>query len=108
MWPFSGRIAKLETMNRVLTDAARKRSERIEELESQVGQLERQVAHWKQELDLALAAIERAKELETVAAQRAHLLNDKDAELATVREALTQCMLRLQELERGSASKHAR
>jgi hypothetical protein len=35
-WLFSGRNAKLETMNRILTDAARKRTERIEELERQV------------------------------------------------------------------------
>jgi hypothetical protein len=37
--PFSGRYEKLETMNRILTDAARKRAERIEELE-------RRVANW--------------------------------------------------------------
>ena len=49
--PFSGRCAKLETMNRILTDAARKRMERIQELENQLTQLERQVAHLKQELD---------------------------------------------------------
>ena len=42
---FGARNAKLETMNRILTDAARKRTERIEELEAQVAQLERQVAH---------------------------------------------------------------
>jgi predicted RNase H-like nuclease (RuvC/YqgF family) len=96
---FSGRIAKLETMNRVLTDAARKRSERIEELEHQVGQLERQVAYLKQELEPARKAIERARELEEVATQRAHLLNEKDDELAVVREALTKRSLRVQELE---------
>jgi chromosome segregation ATPase len=110
---FSGRIAKLETMNRILTDAARKRTERIEELERQVAQL-------KQELEPARKAIERARELEEVAAQRAHLLNEKDEELGTareavaqgahlfnekieelaaVREALTKCSLRIQELE---------
>jgi hypothetical protein len=46
-------------MNRILTDAARKRTERIEQLE--------------QELEPARTAIQRAKELEVVAAQRAHL-----------------------------------
>src|SRR3954451_139587 len=96
---FSGRIAKLETINRVLTDAARKRSERIEELERQVGQLEGQVAHLRQELEPARKAIERARELEEVATQRAHLLNEKDDELAVVREALTKRSLRVQELE---------
>src|SRR5215831_17252192 len=34
----------------ILTDAARKRTERIEELETQLAQLERQVAYLKQEL----------------------------------------------------------
>jgi len=93
---FGGRYAKLETMNRILTDAARKRTERIEELETQLAQLERQVAHLKQELE---PARKRASELEVVAAQRAELLNEKDRELAVVREALTQCCLRKQELE---------
>jgi chromosome segregation ATPase len=82
---FSGRYAKLEAMNRILTDAARKRTERIEQLE--------------QELEPARTAIQRAKELEVVATQRAHLLNQKDEELKVVREALTKCTLRVQELE---------
>ena len=85
---FSGRNAKLETMNRVLTDAARKRTERIEELERQVAQLQ-------QELEPVRQTIERARELEVVAAQRARLLNEKDEELAVVREALTKCSLRI-------------
>jgi chromosome segregation ATPase len=99
-WLFSGRIAKLETMNRILTDAARKRTERIEELENQLAQLERQVAHLKQELE---PARKRARELEVVAAQRADLLNEKDKELVDVREALTQRSLRIRELERTLA-----
>ena len=89
---FSGRIAKLETMNRILTDAARKRTERIEELEAQV-------AHLKQELEPARKAVERARELEAVAAQRADLVNQRDKDLAVVREALTKSSLRIQELE---------
>jgi len=100
---FSGRNAKLETMNRILTDAARKRTERIEELEDQLAQLERQVAQLKQELETAHKAIERARELEVVAAQRADLLNEKDKELAVVREAATERFLRIQELERTLA-----
>ena len=54
-WLFSGRNAKLETMNRILTDAARKRTERIEELERRGAQLER-------ELETAREAIERARQ----------------------------------------------
>src|SRR5262249_44840950 len=70
VWPiFSGRNAKLETMNRILTDAARKRTERIEELETQVTQLERQVV----ELE---PARKRTRELEVVAAERADLVNE--------------------------------
>src|SRR5260370_13422010 len=101
--PFSGRYEKLETMNRILTDAARKGTERIEELETQLAQLERQVAHLKQELETAREAVERVRELEVVAAQRADLLNDKDKELAVVRQALTERSLRIQELEHSLA-----
>ena len=80
---FSGRKAKLETMNRILTDAARKRTERIEELETQLAQLKRQVAHLNQELEPARKAIERAREFEVVAGQRADLLNQKEKELGS-------------------------
>jgi hypothetical protein len=86
----SGRKAKLETINRILTDAARKRAERIEELETQLAQLKRQVAHLNQELEPARKAIERAREFEVVAGQRADLLNQKDKELAVAREALAE------------------
>jgi malonyl CoA-acyl carrier protein transacylase len=97
MWPlFSGRNAKLETMNRILTDAARERAERVEELERRVAQLER-------ELEPARKAIERAKELEVVAMERAHLLNEKDKQLAEVREAATKYYFRIQELEKALA-----
>src|SRR5215469_14228264 len=95
---FGGRYAKLETMNRILTDAARKRTERIEELEAQVG-------HLKQELETAR---KRARALEVelavmrqAATQRADLLNEKDKELAVVREAATEYVLRIRELERA-------
>ena len=115
--PFGRRNAELETMNRILTDAARKRAERIKELEHQVAQLERQVAHLKQELE---PAHKRASEFDVAATQRARLLNEKDEELAgirevltertrllhekveeivSLREALTKCSLRIQELE---------
>ena len=83
-----------------LTDAARKRTERIKELEDQLAQFESQVAHLKQELEIARKAIERARELEAVAAQRAELLNEKDKELAFVRQTLS---VRILELERTLA-----
>ncbi len=85
--PFSRRNAELENMNRILTDAARKKAERIKEVEDQVAQLERQVAHLKQALE---SARKRESELEVAATQRAHLLNEKDKEIAALREVLTQ------------------
>ena len=94
--PYSGRNEKLETMNRILTEAAQKRTERIEELESRVAQLER-------ESETARKAIERAKMLEAVAAERAQLLNEKDKQLADVREVATKYYFRIQELERTLA-----
>jgi chromosome segregation ATPase len=105
--PFGRRTAELETMNRILTDAARKRAERIKELEDQVAQLENQVAHLKPELEsarkrateLEVVAAQRATELEVVVTQRAHLLNGKDERIAGAREALTRCSLRIRELE---------
>jgi len=94
--PFSGRNEKLETMNRILTEAAQKRTERIEALERRVAQLER-------ELETAREAIERAKLLEVVAAERAQMLNEKDKQLADVREVVTKHYFRIQELERTLA-----
>ena len=85
--PFSRRNAELENMNRILTDAARKKAERIKEVEDQVAQLEHQVAHLKQALE---SARKRESKLEVAATQRAHLLNEKDEELAGLREVLTQ------------------
>ena len=91
--PFSGRNEKLETMNRILTEAAQKRAERIEELERRLAQLE-------QESEAARKAIERANVLEVVAAERAQLLNEKDKQLAEVREVATKYYFRIQELKR--------
>jgi hypothetical protein len=70
--PFGRQTAELETRNRILTDAARKRAERIKGLEDQVAQLENQVVHLKPELE---SARKRATELEVVASQLARLLN---------------------------------
>jgi predicted RNase H-like nuclease (RuvC/YqgF family) len=107
--PFRLRNAELENMNRILTDAARKKAERIKEVEDQVAQLEHQAAHLKQALE---SARKRESELEVAASQRAHLLNEKDKEIAALREVLTQraplaglrealtkSSLRIQELE---------
>jgi hypothetical protein len=85
--PFSRRNAELENMNRILTDAARKKAERIKEVEDQVAQLEHQVGHLKQALE---SARKRESELEVAATQRAHLLNEKDKEIAALREVLAQ------------------
>jgi len=94
--PFSGRNEKLETMNRILSEAAQKRTERIEELERRLAQLER-------ESEAARKAIERAKVLEAVAAERAHLLNEKDKQLAELTEIANNCFFRIQQLERTLA-----
>jgi hypothetical protein len=61
------------------------------------------VAQLEQESEAARKAIERAKELEVVAMERAHLLNEKDKQLADVREAATKYSFRIQELERTLA-----
>jgi malonyl CoA-acyl carrier protein transacylase len=101
--PFSGRNEKLETMNRILTEAAQKRTERIEELERRVAQLERELETARRELETARESIERAKLLEVVAAERAQLINEKDKQLADVREVATKYYFRIQELERALA-----
>jgi DNA repair exonuclease SbcCD ATPase subunit len=89
-WFFSGRNAKLETMNRILTDAARKRAERIEELEDQLAQLERQTAHLKQEL------IGRERSDHAGYAKRIAELTQHNQQLV---EAANKYALRIQELE---------
>ena len=94
----SGRTAELETKNRILTDAARKRAERIKELEHQVVQLKTELESARKRIE---SACKRASELEVVGAQRAHFLNEKVEELVAVREVLTQSSLRIQELEKA-------
>jgi malonyl CoA-acyl carrier protein transacylase len=105
--PFSGRNEKLETMNRILTEAAQKRTERIEELERRVAQLEGELVTAREAIErakqLEVVAAERAKQLEVVAAERAQLLNEKDKQLADVREAATKYHFRIQELKRTLA-----
>jgi predicted RNase H-like nuclease (RuvC/YqgF family) len=95
---FSGQNTKLKTMNRILTDAARERAQRIEELERRVAQLEQELEPTRKrarELEI------RARELEIAASQRAQLLNEKDEELALVRETLTKCLFRNRDLEQA-------
>jgi len=101
--PFSGRNEKLETMNRILTDAAQKRTERIEELERRVAQLERELVPARKAIERTKELEVVAKELEVVATERAHLLNEKDKQLAEVREVATKYYFRIQELERTLA-----
>jgi predicted RNase H-like nuclease (RuvC/YqgF family) len=91
---FSGRNTKLKDMNRILTDTARKRAQRIEELE-------REIAKLRLELEAARKGIERVSELEVVAAQRAHSINEMVKEIATLRDALTKRSMRINELERA-------
>jgi len=65
------------------------------------------VAHLKQELEPARKAIERERELEVVAAQRADLLNEKDKELAVVREALLKRSIDWARKREALAAQHA-
>jgi hypothetical protein len=103
MWlPFGHRTAELKTKNRILTDAARKRAERIKELEHQVAQLERQVAHLKQELESARKRASepevRTSELE-VARKRASEPEVRARELEVARKRARELEVRARELE---------
>ena len=86
---FSGRTAELKTMNRILTDAARKRGQRVEELELELGRVKSEYALRVQrieELERKLQHHERGE----VEAQKL------ERELT---EAATKRSLRVQELE---------
>jgi chromosome segregation ATPase len=122
---FSGRTAELKTMNRILTDAARKRGQRVEELELELGrvkseyvlrvqrieELELKLRHYERvdaearrlERELAAAHTEIARidhpRLEAERAfyrKRADELEEHNRQLT---EAATKCSLRVQELE---------
>jgi chromosome segregation ATPase len=95
---FSSQNAELKTMNRVLTDAARKRSERIEELERQLDHLRQVVARYEEEasnneagaklrLDELAALNRELSEVREAAAERATVINEMNQELAAVRAA---------------------
>jgi hypothetical protein len=82
-----GRIPGLVYHHR--SDAAREGAERIEELERRVAQLEQELEPARKQVrELEI----RARELEIATDERAHLLNEKDEELALVRETLTKCL----------------
>jgi chromosome segregation ATPase len=72
---FSGRAAKLETMNRILTDSARQRAERVDELERRVEMLEPQLEE----------ARKRLKILEDAATERAARIQELETELRELR-----------------------
>ena len=86
---FSGRTAELKTMNRILTDAARKRGQRVEELELELGRVKSEYVLRVQrieELERKLQHHERG-EVEAQKLQR------------ELTEAATKRSLRVQELE---------
>jgi chromosome segregation ATPase len=72
---FSGRVAQLETMNRILTDSARQRAERVEQLERKLDMMEPQL----------LEARKRLKELEDAATERAARIQELEREVRDLR-----------------------
>ena len=115
---FSGRVAELEMQNRVLTDAARKRAERVEQLETQAEKLvsmhvdiTKQLADLQeQNRQLTQAATDRAlraQELEQLLQNTGIECGKKLAALQEhnrqLTEAATQYALRAQALERELA-----
>jgi chromosome segregation ATPase len=108
---FSGQISELKTMNRILTEAARKRAERVEELELELGHVKSDYIlriRRVEELELKLQHHERAqaearkleRELTEAATKRALRIQELERELT---EAVTKNALRIQELERLEA-----
>jgi hypothetical protein len=97
---FSGRNAELETMNRILTDAARSRTARIEELEHQLAQRAVRIEELERQVTLLGQQVIQLGQFEALFNEYAHMVNDRDKELAVVREVATKFSLRVQELER--------
>jgi chromosome segregation ATPase len=93
---FSRRIAELETRNRILTDAAQKRTQRIEELERELQQYER----LKSERALLSDRIAQLEAERAFYSKRAVELEEHNRQLT---EAATTYALRAQELERDLA-----
>jgi len=118
MWFFSGRIAKLETMNRILTDSGRRRAERVQELErtlahqtERIEERERTVAQQTErieELEHRLLAMQKRetaleehnRELTNAATQRAARINEIEERQRRQIEAVTaQHTARIRQLE---------
>ena len=123
---FSGRAAKLEGMNRILTESARQRAERVEELERKIDMMEPQLLDARKRLKLLEniedAATERAariqelenelrelrieyanKDIPRVEAERDFYrkrMSELEAHNQQLTEAATKYALRVQELER--------
>ena len=79
MWFFSGRIAKLESMNRILTESGRRRAERVQELERTLAQRTDRI----EELERTVAQrTDRIEELERTVAQRTDRIEELERTLA--------------------------
>jgi chromosome segregation ATPase len=103
VWFFSGRIAKLESMNRILTESGRRRAERVQELERTLAQRTDRI----EELERTVAQrTERIEELERTLAEQEHrLLAMQKREVALeehnreLTNAATQRAARINEIE---------
>src|SRR5690242_16846211 len=83
---FDRKNADLRNANRILTEAARKRAERNEQLEQEVSQLRDSITLMQTLLTNAQADVLKVEQMTEIAAQRARLINEKDQELLEVRE----------------------
>src|SRR5262249_20597735 len=79
MWFFSGRIAKLETMNRILTESGRRRAEQAQELERTIAQQTERIA---QQTERIAQQTERIEELERTIAQQTERIEELERTLA--------------------------
>ncbi|MFL5042928.1 MAG: hypothetical protein ACJ8D0_24265 [Xanthobacteraceae bacterium] len=75
---FSGRAAKLEAMNRILTDSARQRAERVEELERKLDIMEPQLLDARTRLKIL-------ENVEDAATERAARIQELENELRELR-----------------------
>jgi chromosome segregation ATPase len=75
---FSGRAAKLEAMNRILTDSARQRAERVEELERKIDIMEPQLLDARTRLKIL-------ENIEDAATERAARIQELENELRELR-----------------------
>ncbi len=91
---FTKKVNELRNINRALTETLRKRSERIEELERRVANLqalleksERAPGEVERANKALRDALQDAKRFEAAATERAHAVNQMNLELTAVREA---------------------